>query len=91
MTDLLSIIHETGDPSPSSLAKILGRSTQEIETELQALRDNGFLLGWVPLLNPSKTDSGEVKSVIEVKITPEREGGFNRLAQRISPRFYCFI
>ena len=31
-----------------------------------------------------KNDDGEVKSVIEVKISPEREGGFDRLAHRIS-------
>lgn len=84
MTDLLSIIQETGDPTPSSLANILGCSTEEIESELQTLKDNGSLLGWVPLLNPCKTDAEEVRSVIEVKITPEREGGFNRLAHRIS-------
>ena len=84
MTDLLSIIQETGDPTPSSLANILGCSTEEIESELQILKDNGSLLGWVPLLKPFKTDAEEVRSVIEVKISPEREGGFNRLAHRIS-------
>ena len=47
------------------------------ETELQSLKDNGSLLGWVPLLNPKKSENGEVKSVIEVKISPEREGGFD--------------
>ena len=84
MSDLLSIIQETGSPNPESLAKLLGRPVEDVEFELQKLRDDGSLLGWVPLIHPSKTEGGEVKSVIEVKISPEREGGFDRLANRIS-------
>ena len=84
MSDLLSIIQETGNPNPESLAKLLGRPVEDVESELQKLRDDGSLLGWVPLIHPSKTEGGEVKSVIEVKISPEREGGFDRLANRIS-------
>ena len=57
---------------------------EDVEKELTFLKDEGVLMGWVPLINPSKGEGGEVKSVIEVKISPEREGGFNRLAHRIS-------
>ncbi len=84
MSDLLSIIQETRDPRPESLAKLLGRSQHEVEAELQSLRDSGSLLGWVPLINSHKAEEVDVKSVIEVKISPEREGGFDRLATRIS-------
>lgn len=84
MSELFSIIQETGTPHPESLAKLLGRPVEDVESELQKLRDDGSLLGWVPLIHPSKTEGGEVKSVIEVKISPEREGGFDRLANRIS-------
>ena len=84
MSDLLSIIQETGTPHPESLAKLLGRSVEGVESELQKLHNDGSLLGWLPLIHPSKTEGGEVKSVIEVKISPEREGGFDRLANRIS-------
>ena len=53
MSDLLSIIQETGNPNPESLSKLLGRSIEDVETELQKLRDDGALLGWVPLIHPS--------------------------------------
>ena len=84
MSDLLSIIQESANPDPVSLGKILDRSPEDVENELKSLKDDGILMGWVPLINPSKGEGGEVKSVIEVKISPEREGGFNRLAHRIS-------
>jgi DNA-binding Lrp family transcriptional regulator len=38
----------------------------------------------MPILNPEKTDAENVRAVIEVKISPEREGGFDRMALRIS-------
>ncbi|MDA0344276.1 MAG: Lrp/AsnC family transcriptional regulator [Opitutae bacterium] len=84
MSELLSIIQETADPNPESLSKILGLSIAEVETQIRTLRKSGVLLGWVPLINPSKTEGGDVRSVIEVKISPERDGGFDRLAHRIS-------
>ncbi len=76
MSDLLSIIQETGTPNPESLAKLLGRPVEDVESELQKLRDDGSLLGWVPLIHPSKTEGGEVKSVIEVKNKSGKRGWF---------------
>jgi DNA-binding Lrp family transcriptional regulator len=84
MSELLTIIQETANPHPEALSKILGRSTADVEAEIETLRQSGALLGWVPLINPSKTEGGDVRSVIEVKISPERDGGFDRLAHRIS-------
>ena len=84
MSELLSIIQETANPHPEALSKILGSTTAEVEAEIETLRQSGALLGWVPLINPSKTEGGDVRSVIEVKISPERDGGFDRLAHRIS-------
>jgi len=55
-----------------------------VESELEELRKNKTLLGWMPLLNPTHHDLEQVRAVIEVKISPEREGGFDRMAMRIS-------
>ena len=43
-----------------------------------------MLLGFRPVINLAHEDTGIVRAVIEVRITPERGGGFNRLAERIS-------
>jgi DNA-binding Lrp family transcriptional regulator len=84
MSELLSVLQETADPRPERLAKILGCSPQDVESELEELRKNKTLLGWMPLLNPMHCNSDLVRAVIEVKISPEREGGFDRMALRIS-------
>ena len=84
MSNLLDILQETADPNPAKIAKILGLPVEEVESEIKLLREEGSLLGWVPLLHPSHKGRESVRAVIEVKISPEREGGFDRMAQRIS-------
>jgi DNA-binding Lrp family transcriptional regulator len=84
MSSLISLLLETADPRPERLAKILGKETDEVERELEELRQDKTILGWMPILNPEKTDAQKVRAVIEVKISPEREGGFDRMALRIS-------
>ena len=84
MSNILDILQETADPDPSKLGKILDLTEEEVVAQLETLHSEGTLLGWVPLLHPSKKESNLVRAVIEVKISPEREGGFDRLAQRIS-------
>jgi DNA-binding Lrp family transcriptional regulator len=84
MSSLISLLLETADPRPERLAKILGKETVDVERELEELRQDKTILGWMPILNPEKTDAQKVRAVIEVKISPEREGGFDRMALRIS-------
>ena len=84
MSDLLDILQETADPNPTKIAKILGLPVEEVESKIKLLIEDGSLLGWVPLLHPSHKGRESVRAVIEVKISPEREGGFDRMAQRIS-------
>ncbi|HAU59647.1 MAG TPA: AsnC family transcriptional regulator [Opitutae bacterium] len=84
MSNILDILQETADPNPSILGKILDLTEEEVVAQLETLRSEGTLLGWVPLLHPSKKEINLVRAVIEVKISPEREGGFDRLAHRIS-------
>jgi DNA-binding Lrp family transcriptional regulator len=76
------------------MAQVLNLSEAEINRQLDQLKKDRILLGWRPVLNLSEEEAGAVRAVIEVRITPERGGGFNRLAERIS-RFEevesCFL
>lgn len=68
------------------MAQVLGLASAEVERQLETLKRERILLGWRPVLDLSSQGEGAsaVRAVIEVKITPERGGGFNRLAERIS-------
>lgn len=50
---------------------------------MKKLVEEGVLLGWRPVINPDVEES-VVHAAIELRINPERDGGFDRLARRIS-------
>jgi DNA-binding Lrp family transcriptional regulator len=94
MKPIIKLLLEGGSLSSAQLAQVLNLSEAEVNRQLEELRAQRVLLGFRPVLNLAQEDSGVVRAVIEVRITPERGGGFNRLAERIS-RFdeveSCFL
>lgn len=84
MSSVLQLLLEGERLDTVQIAKVLGLSEAEIEAEIARLEAEGILLGWRPVLNPERAQENIVRAVIEVKISPEREGGFDRLATRIA-------
>jgi DNA-binding Lrp family transcriptional regulator len=84
MNPVIKLLLEGGSLSTAQMAQVLNLTEAEITRQLEQLKKDRILLGWRPVLNLSDEDVGTVRAVIEVRITPERGGGFNRLAERIS-------
>ena len=84
MNPVIKLLLEGGSLTVAQMANVLNLSEAEVNRQLDQLKQDGVLLGWRPVLNLSDEDAGMVRAVIEVRITPERGGGFNRLAERIS-------
>ena len=67
------------------MAQVVGLSEAEVQQHLEQLKKDKIFLGWRPVLDLSREAAGvAVRAVIEVKVTPERGGGFNRLAERLA-------
>jgi len=66
------------------MAKLLDMTTEDVEARIAALERDGVILGYQAIINREKWESEKVTAVIEVKITPERDGGFDRVASRIA-------
>ncbi len=84
MNRVLKLILEGEALSTAQMAEVLRLDVATVEQELATLKDQGVLLGFRPILNPDYIAEHFVQAVIEVKISPEREGGFDRLANRIA-------
>ena len=84
MKPIIKLLLEGGSLNTAQMAQVLNLSEAEVNRQLDTLKKDGVLLGLRPVLNLADEDSGVVRAVIEVRITPERGGGFNRLAERIS-------
>ncbi len=84
MKPIIKLLLEGGSLNASQMAQVLKLSEADVNRQIEELKQQRVLLGFRPVLNLSHEDSGVVRAVIEVRITPERGGGFNRLAERIS-------
>jgi len=84
MNPVLKLLLEGGSLTTVQMAQVLNLTEAEVNQQLEQLKQQRIFLGWRPVLNLSKEDAGAVRAVIEVRITPERGGGFNRFAERIS-------
>jgi len=84
MDPLLKCLQENAAVEPGHLAKMLGLSEAEVIAKIKAFEAQQIILGYRAVLNEEKIGIDMVRAVIEVKITPERGGGFDRLAERIA-------
>ena len=80
---LLSIIEKNSRIDLRELAIRLGKEEIEIVNELQKLEDERIICGYHTLINWEKTSIDKVTALIEVKVTPQRGQGFDRIAARI--------
>ncbi len=84
MDPLLKLLQENAALKPAQLAQMLNAPEAEISATIKRYEQDRVILGYKAILNDEKLGREHVRAVIEVKITPEREGGFNRLADRIA-------
>lgn len=84
MDPLLKLLQENAAAKPGQLAKMLSISEAELAAKIKQFEAERVILGYRAILNDEKLGQDNVRAVIEVKITPERGGGFDRLAERIA-------
>ena len=83
MDALLKLLRENAALSAGDLAGMLELSEDDVRDKIHQAQADGDILGYQAILSDESNGAG-VQAVIEVKLTPERGGGFNRLADRIS-------
>lgn len=84
MDPLLKLLQENAKWAPEQLGAMLNMPGAEIASKIKAYEHDKIILGYRTILNEEKLGVENVRAVIEVRITPERGGGFDRLAERIA-------
>lgn len=84
MDPILKILREDASLSARKIAHRLGKDESEVAEAIGKYESRKVILGYRTLLNEERLGLDRVRAMIEVKTTPEREGGFNRIASRIS-------
>ena len=81
--ELLKSIEKNSKIATTDLSKMLGVSEADVLNELAELEKEHIICGYLTLIDWDKTDAEKVTGLIEVKVTPQRGQGFDRIAERI--------
>ncbi len=84
MDPLIELLQNNSRRTPAEMARLVGISEAEVNARVAAAEADGTILGYSAVVDRLKAGHRGVTALIEVRITPERDGGFDRLARRIS-------
>ena len=80
---ILEILCEDARVTPREIAVMTGSDENQVNAAIDGLRRAGVLVGYQALINWERTEREFVQAVIEVNVVPQREKGFDAIAQRI--------
>ena len=83
MDELLHLLKKNALETPENLAAMLAVSTDEVKAKIAEYERDGIIRGYQAVIDEDQLESETVTALIEVKVTPEREGGFDHVATRL--------
>ena len=81
--DLLSLLNENARLTNAQLAVMLGKTEEEVEKEIADYQQKGIIKGYKALINWEKVDHHKTTALIELKVQPKKESGFDEIAKKI--------
>lgn len=80
---ILAVIEKNSKITTKELADLLGENEAAVAAEIAEMEKEHIICGYHTLINWEHTDDEKVIALIEVKVTPQREMGFDKIAERI--------
>ena len=80
---ILSLLEKNSKLTFAEIAEQTGISEKEVIDTIKALEEENVICGYNTLINWDKTEREFVTALIEVKVTPQRGNGFDKIAERI--------
>jgi DNA-binding Lrp family transcriptional regulator len=80
---ILDLIEQNAKLSPETIAVMLDEPVDKVKTIIAGFEKEKVILGYNTIINWERLDGDGVTALIEVKVIPEREVGFNSVAERI--------
>ncbi|MBP5432604.1 Lrp/AsnC family transcriptional regulator [Ruminococcus sp.] len=83
MNDIIKILQQNARISNRELGEMLGISAEEAAAEIERLEKRGVIKGYSVIVNDALYDDSVVYATIELKVTPQRDCGFDDIAKTI--------
>ena len=86
MDKILQLLEDDATLTPKQLAVMLKKEEGDIKKIISDYEKDGVILGYKTIIDWDKTDKEYVTALIEVKLTPQKDLGFDKVAEKI----YCY-
>lgn len=83
MEEILEILEQNSRYSDKEIATMVGKTVEEVRESIRDFEEKNIIAGYTTLINWENTGKETVTALIEVKITPQRGVGFDKVAERI--------
>ncbi len=84
MDDILRILEQDARTPPERIAEMTGRSVDDVREAIVKAERDGIILSYRSQVNWDALGRGDVHAIIEVRVAPQREVGFDSVAARIA-------
>ena len=91
MEKLLDLMENNATLSAKEIALMLSKEEGDIKEMIKKLESDGVILGYKTIIDWDKTEREYVNALIEVKVMPQRDDGFDKIAEKIQnyPEIKC--
>ncbi|KEH89288.1 MULTISPECIES: Lrp/AsnC family transcriptional regulator [Clostridium] len=83
MEEILEILEKNSKYSEEEIAAMTGKTVEEVKNAIKKYEEDNIIVGYPALINWEKTSKDSVVALIQVKVTPQRGEGFDKVAERI--------
>jgi len=83
MKDIFEILEQNGRASPEQIATMVDKPVNEVKKIIKQAEKDGTILKYKAIVNWPKLGKEDIQALIEVRVTPQRDVGFDAIAERI--------
>lgn len=81
--ELLKLLSRNARYTVEELADMMGKSEEEVKSEMKALEKEGIIRGYKAVIDWEKLDAAYVSAIVELNVVPKADLGFEEVARRI--------
>ena len=81
--EILKLLETDSRLTVKDIAAMIGADEATVEADIKAMEDESIICGYHTMIDWDKVGEEMVTAMIEVKVTPQREAGFDQIADRV--------
>jgi len=83
MNEIFEILEQNARATPAQIATMVNKPVREVEKIIEQAEKDGTILKYKAIIDWSKLGKEDIQALIEVRVTPQRDVGFDAIAERI--------